>query len=121
VLDLGSGHGARLLELLTARQDLAGVGVDLSLPDGLARTTRDSGVGDRVTWEQALTATREHRQQWRAATGRPGLRHAGPARRRLRAGPRAVTTDVEPLLRDAGRQRTSFIRGAEVRTNPALS
>ena len=56
VLDLGSGHGAWLLELLAAREDLTGVGVDVSLPDGLTQTTQDRGVGDRVTWEQADAA-----------------------------------------------------------------
>ena len=56
VLDLGSGHGAWLLELLAAREDLTGVGVDLSLPDGLAQATQDRGVGDRVTWEEADAA-----------------------------------------------------------------
>jgi len=53
VLDLGCGYGAWLLELLTVREDLTGVGIDLSLPDGLERATRDRGVGDRVRWEQA--------------------------------------------------------------------
>lgn len=55
-LDLGSGYGAWLLALLTTRPDLTGVGVDLSLPDGLARSTHDSGVGDRVRWEEADAA-----------------------------------------------------------------
>jgi len=56
VLDLGSGHGVWLVELLAARDDLTGIGVDLSLPDGLAQTARDRGVGARVVWEQADAA-----------------------------------------------------------------
>ena len=56
VLDLGSGHGAWLVELLAAREDLTGVGVDLSLPEGLGAATADSGVGGRVSWEEADAA-----------------------------------------------------------------
>ena len=56
MLDLGSGHGVWLLELLAARGDLTGVGVDLSLPDGLAESTEGSGVGDRVRWQEADAA-----------------------------------------------------------------
>ncbi|MEJ5913679.1 SAM-dependent methyltransferase [Pseudokineococcus sp. 1T1Z-3] len=53
LLDLGSGHGAWLLELLTGRDDLTAVGVELSLPDGLAEAAQASGVRDRVRWEEA--------------------------------------------------------------------
>lgn len=56
VLDLGSGHGAWLVELLAARDDLTGVGVDLSLPEGLNQTAKDRGVSTRVIWEQADAA-----------------------------------------------------------------
>lgn len=56
VLDLGAGHGVWLLELLAAREDLTGVGIDLALPDSLAWSAQDSGVGDRVTWEEADAA-----------------------------------------------------------------
>ncbi|WP_299039035.1 cyclopropane-fatty-acyl-phospholipid synthase family protein [uncultured Pseudokineococcus sp.] len=56
VLDLGSGYGVWLSELLAAREDLTGVGVDLSLPDGLAQTAQDLGVGARVEWQQADAA-----------------------------------------------------------------
>ena len=53
VVDLGSGHGAWLFELLAAREDLTGVGVDLSLPQGLTQSAQERGVSDRVTWQQA--------------------------------------------------------------------
>ncbi|MEJ5913163.1 SAM-dependent methyltransferase [Pseudokineococcus sp. 1T1Z-3] len=53
VLDLGSGYGVWLLEFLTVREDLTGVGIDLALPETLAEATQESGVGDRVRWEQA--------------------------------------------------------------------
>jgi len=62
VLDLGSGHGVWLVELLAARDDLTGVGVDIALPDGLAQTARDRGVDGRVAWEQADAA------QWSGGT-----------------------------------------------------
>ncbi|MEJ5946378.1 class I SAM-dependent methyltransferase [Pseudokineococcus basanitobsidens] len=53
VLDLGSGYGAWLLELLAVREHLTGVGIDLSLPESLARAIPDNGVVDRVRWEEA--------------------------------------------------------------------
>lgn len=56
VLDLGSGHGAWLVELLAAREDLTGIGVDLSLPQGLTQTAHDRGVSSRVSWQEADAA-----------------------------------------------------------------
>jgi len=53
VVDLGCGWGIWLLELLAARPDLTGVGVDVSLPDGLPERAEGFGVADRVTWVQA--------------------------------------------------------------------
>lgn len=57
VLDLGSGHGAWLVGLLAARGDLTGIGVDLSLPQGLAQSAQERGVDARVSWQQADAAT----------------------------------------------------------------
>lgn len=62
VLDLGSGHGLWLVELLATRDDVTGVGVDVALPDGLAQTAQDCGVDNRVRWEQADAA------QWSGGT-----------------------------------------------------
>ena len=56
VLDLNTGYGAWLVELLAARKDISGVGVDLALPDNLTETAKRNGVGDRVAWKEADAA-----------------------------------------------------------------
>ncbi|NAZ84432.1 methyltransferase [Kineococcus sp. R8] len=56
VVDLGCGQGEWLLELLTARPDLSGVGVDVALPADLDARARERGVGTRVQWVQADAA-----------------------------------------------------------------
>ena len=53
VLDLGCGHGQWLLEALDAHPAATGVGVDLSLPAGLAEATAARGLTDRVQWVEA--------------------------------------------------------------------
>lgn len=57
VLDLGCGWGAWLLELLAARPDLSGVGLDVALPADLDECARAQGVEGRVKWVQADAAT----------------------------------------------------------------
>jgi SAM-dependent methyltransferase len=54
VLDLGCGSGVWLAELLDARQDLTGVGVDVALPPDVAH-----GRTDRITWVEADAARYE--------------------------------------------------------------
>lgn len=57
VVDLGCGWGEWLIELLSARGDLTGVGVDISLPDDLADRARARGVAERVSWVEANAST----------------------------------------------------------------
>jgi SAM-dependent methyltransferase len=54
VLDLGCGPGVWLAELLDARQDLTGVGVDIALPPDVAH-----GRTNRITWVEADAARYE--------------------------------------------------------------
>ena len=53
VVDLGCGWGEWLIELLAARPDLTGVGVDLSLPSDVDARAQARGVAHRVTWVEA--------------------------------------------------------------------
>ncbi len=56
VVDLGCGWGEWLIELLAARSDLTGVGVDVSLPLDVEARAQARGVADRVSWVQTDAA-----------------------------------------------------------------
>lgn len=57
VVDLGCGWGEWLLELLAARPDMSGVGVDVSLPADVDAQARARGLADRVSWVEADAST----------------------------------------------------------------
>nr|WP_217631030.1 class I SAM-dependent methyltransferase [Modestobacter sp. DSM 44400] len=58
VLDLGCGHGAWLLEMLTQYPSATGTGVvDISLPADVTASAVRGGLGDRIRWEKADART----------------------------------------------------------------
>lgn len=57
MLDLGCGHGAWLLEVLTQDDAATGVGVDISLPADVPSSTETRALTGRVRWEQADART----------------------------------------------------------------
>lgn len=57
IVDLGCGAGEWLMELLTGREHLSGVGVDLSLPAEAATVAERRGLQERVRWVEADAAT----------------------------------------------------------------
>ena len=56
-MDLGCGEGEWLLQLLSAHEQLRGVGVDHALPAEAAGAADRRGLGERVRWEEADAAT----------------------------------------------------------------
>ena len=62
VVDLGCGYGRWLLEVLDQHPGTTGIGIDRTLPPGLAEETADRGLSDRVRWVEAdaRTWTAEH-------------------------------------------------------------
>jgi SAM-dependent methyltransferase len=53
VLDVGCGYGQWLLAALEAHPDVTGVGLDRTLPAGLAEAAAARGLTERVRWVEA--------------------------------------------------------------------